>query len=437
MAAGALHTDLYQLTMIAGYVEAGLHDRPATFELFIRRLPPHRAFVVAAGLDTALDYIQDLRFTPEDVAWLRTLPVFASAPPAFFDYLERFRFTGDVWAMPEGTPFFPYEPVLRVSAPLAQAQLLETALLAIVNFQTSVASKAARLVLAAAGRPVMEFGGRRAQGTEAAVYAARAAFAGGCDGTSFVEAGRRFGLPLSGTMAHSWVLAFDSELDAFTEYARLFGDRTVLLLDTFDTVAAARAVVASGLRPSGVRLDSGDFLALSREVRDILDAGGLRGTRIMVSGDLNEYRIRDLVAAGAPIDVYAVGTALVTSEDAPSLGGVYKLVQVQGTAVSRDVMKRSVGKATWPGRKQVYRLTGSGEMSHDVVALEGESAEGEPLLEPVMIGGRRVRPAEALTDIRARALRLVARLPERLRSPDAEPSYEVRTSDQLREKIDG
>lgn len=437
MPAAALHTDLYQLTMMAGYVEAGLHADRATFELFIRRLPPHRAFVVAAGLASVLEYLETVAFSEADIAWLRTVPALRQVPGRFFDYLAGFRFSGDVWAMAEGTPFFPNEPVLRVTAPLAEAQLLETALLATINFQSAIASKAARIVAAAAGRPVMEFGGRRAHGTDAAIHAARAAFIAGCESTSFVEAGRRFGVPLTGTMAHSWILAFPSELDAFRRYAELFGDHTVFLLDTYDTVAAARAVAGSGLRPSGVRLDSGDFLALSRDVRAILDAGGLRATRIIVSGDLDEFRIRDLVAAAAPIDVFAVGTALATSEDAPALGGVYKLVQIQEGSRLRDVMKRSVGKATWPGRKQVYRVDGPGGATHDVIALDDEPMAGRALLEPVMRNGRRLAPAPALAEIRDRAQRLMCELPPWLRDPDAEPAYDVRPSAALADRIGG
>src|SRR6478752_164562 len=286
MPATALHTDLYQLTMIAGYVASGRAGDVASFELFVRRLPPQRAFLVAAGLETALDYIMSLRFSETDLDWLRTVPALERAPQEVFEYLRRYRFSGDVWALPEGTPFFPNEPVLRITAPLGQAQLLETALLAIVNFETSVASKAARLVAAAQGRAVIEFGGRRAHGPDAAVLAARAAFVGGCASTSFVEAGRQFGIPLSGTMAHAWILAFPSEIEAFSRYAELFGAGSTLLLDTYDTIAAARGIASAGLHPPAVRIDSGDLLELSREVRRIFDTAGLTDTRILVSGEL-------------------------------------------------------------------------------------------------------------------------------------------------------
>ena len=431
MRATALHTDLYQLTMIAGYLAGGIENHRATFELFIRRLPPHRSFVIAAGLDTALDFIESLRFTEEDVRWIEAIPALRRASPAFFGYLRQFRFTGDVWAVAEGTPFFPYEPLIRVTAPLAEAQLLETALLAIVNFQTSIASKAARIVGASGGRPVMEFGARRAHGVEAALYAARASHVGGCDSTSFVEAGREFGIPLSGTMAHSWVLAAGSELEAFQSYVDNFGEHSVLLLDTYDTVAAANLVVAAGLRPPAVRLDSGDFLELSRQVRAIFDAAGLKSTRILISGDLDENRIRDLIAAGAPIDAFGVGTALTTSEDAPALGGVYKLVQLQEGKRVRDVMKRSTGKATWPGRKQVFRVIEEDKAARDVIALDDEAGHGRPLLEQVVSGGARVVPQQTLAAIRARARDLIAELPEPLRHLEAEASYPVLVSSRL------
>ena len=431
MKAAALRTDLYQLTMIAGYLAGGIHDHRATFELFIRRLPPHRAFVVAAGFDTALGFLESLRFSEDDIAWVRTIPALRHASPAFFDYLRQFRFTGDVWTVPEGTPFFPYEPVLRVTAPLAQAQLLETALLAIINFQTSIASKAARIVGAAQGRPVMEFGARRAHGIDAALYAARVAYIGGCESTSFVDAGREFGIPLSGTMAHSWVLAAGSELEAFQRYIANFGEHSVLLLDTYDTIAAAQLIVSAGLRPPAVRLDSGDFLELSHRVRRIFDAAGLTFTRILVSGDLDEYRIRELVAAAAPIDGYGVGTALTTSEDAPALGGVYKLVQVEEGSRVRDVMKRSTGKATWPGRKQIFRVTERGKAVRDVIALDDEAGDGRPLLEQVVRSGTRVISRQPLTATRARAQELIAELPESLRNLDGANPYPVDISPRL------
>jgi len=434
----ALTTDLYQLTMAAGYWRAN-HVCPATFELFVRRLPPRRSFLVTAGLDQALDYLEQLRFTDEERTWLRGRPQFSNVPGEFFDeYLRSFRFTGDVWAMPEGTPVFATEPMLRVTAPLPEAQLVETALLAIVSFQTSVASKAARIVHAAKERPVVEFGARRAHGVDSAIAAARASFIGGCQGTSLVEAARRFGLPVSGTMAHSWVQAFPSELEAFTEFSRSFSESAVYLLDTYDTVAAARSLVASGLQPRMVRLDSGDVDALSREVRRILDQGGLRSTKIFVTGDLDEHRIAALVDAGAPVDGFGVGTALSTVSDAPALSAVYKLVEIHGARdhEATGVVKLSPGKETWPGRKEVWRFMRSGRAVGDLIAAADEPAPdgAVALLKPAMRAGRRLIPSMPLPEVCADCRRSIDTLPEELRGLDARNDiYPVRMSDRLEE----
>ena len=424
----AFSTDLYQLTMMAGYFSRGMLPIRATFELFVRRLPRHRAFLIAAGLDQALEYLEALTFSDDDIAWLRTHAAFGRVPSTFFDYLRSFRFTGDVWAMPEGTPFFPMEPILRVSAPIAEAQLVETALLAIVNFQTAIASKAIRIVQAAGDRPVMEFGARRAHGLDAALFAARAAFVAGCAGTSFVEAGRRFGIPLTGTMAHSWILAASTELDAFTSYAQLFTDQTVLLVDTFDVTAATHSLIDAGLRPSAVRIDSGDLAAASRSVRQMLDRAGLASTRIIASGDLDEWKITDLMHAGAPVDVFAVGTALTTSEDAPALGGVYKLVELEDEGTVRRVMKRSEGKSTWPGAKQVWRA--EGDVAGDLVTLHEEAAppNAKPLLEPVMRHGERIVLQRPLEELRRHCRRATAILPPGLRGLESRETYPVERS---------
>jgi len=431
MIPSALVTDLYELTMMAGYDAADVRGR-ATYELFVRSLPSSRAYLVAAGLEQALQYLETLRFTPEQIAWLRHLPNLRTVAPRFFDEtLPQLRFTGDVWAVPEGTPVFGYEPLLRVTAPAMEAQLVETALLAIVTFQTTIASKAARCVSAAAGRAVMEFGSRRAHGPEAGVLAARAAYLAGCESTSNVEAGYRFGIPLSGTMAHSWVTTFDDEIEAFRAYASVFGESSVFLIDTYDTVACARKIVASGLRPRAVRLDSGDQVALSRQVRAILDAGGLRDTRILASGDLDEWSIADALAQGAAIDGFGVGTALATSKDAPALGGIYKLVEVERAGVDVPVMKLSAGgKASLPGVKQVWRRHRDGHAAGDVIGLASEATPDEsmPLMVSVMERGFRLRPPEALDASRARCARMVAELPHRLRAPDATPAYPVSRS---------
>jgi nicotinate phosphoribosyltransferase len=429
----AFSTDLYQLTMMAGYFTRGMLPARATFELFVRRLPRHRAFLVAAGLDQALDYLESVVFSADEVKWLQQQPAFGHVSPAFFDYLRSFRFSGDVWALREGTPFFPMEPVLRVTAPIAEAQLAETALLAIVNFQTSIASKAARIVQAAEGHPVLEFGARRAHGLDAALFAARAAYLAGCSGTSFVEAGKRFGIPLSGTMAHSWILAAANEQQAFTSYAELFEGHTVLLIDTFDVHAATRTMINAGLRPQAVRIDSGDLAAGSRAVRATLDAAGLPSTRIIVSGDLDEWKIAALIAANAPIDTFAVGTALTTSDDAPALGGVYKLVQLEEDGRVRQVMKRSEGKGTWPGVKQVWRSAAGGVAGGDTVALIDEPplSDATALLEPVMRDGRRLQTGLALDDARPYCQAMIGALPAAFRQLNTDATYPVSRSTRL------
>ncbi len=437
MTTGALSTDLYELTMMAGYRRAGLTGA-ATFELYARRLPPSRSFLVAAGLEQALDFLEALRFTPDDIAYLRSLPHLGCIDDEFFDeYLPHFRFTGDVWAVEEGTPVFPPAPLLRVTAPLPEAQLVETALLAFVTFQTTVASKAARIASAADKRPVVEFGARRAHGLEAGVLAARAAYLAGCEGTSNVEAGRRFGIPVSGTMAHSWVLAFGDEDEAFETYAQCFRERAVLLLDTFDTLAAARRVAGSGLRPAAVRLDSGDLDGLSRQVRAILDAAGLGDTRILASGDLDESRIAALMAAGAPVDGFGVGAALTTSFDAPSLGAVYKLVELERRGQTAPVMKSSPDKETYPGQKQVWRVLDGGTAVRDVLALVDEPPipGAAPLLEPMMRDGRRLRPRRALAALRERCHDELERLPAGVRRLADAAGYPVEISDGLRALI--
>lgn len=433
MAAHAFDTDLYQLTMVAGYESAHVTTR-ATFELFVRNLPPNRAFLVAAGLEQALDYLEGLSFTPEQIDWLRRSPYFTTVSESFFERLAALRFTGGVWAVPEGTPVFAYEPLLRVTAPVAEAQLVETALLSILTFQTSIASKAARIVWAASGRSVMEFGSRRAHGPEAAMHAARAAYVAGCSSTSNVAAGCRFGIPLAGTMAHSWVTAFPDEVQAFREYAAVFGERAAFLLDTYDTTEAARKVVASGLKPAAVRLDSGDLVYLSREVRRILDEGGLSSTKILASGDMDEWSVAHVLAQGAPIDAFGVGTSLSTSKDAPALGGIYKLVEVERDGETTPVMKLSTGgKATYPGRKQVWRQLRGVRAIGDLIALEGEAAPpgSVPLLVEVMRAGRRLTAPEPLEAARARCERLCDELPQGVRMLEPRETYPVSRSTAL------
>lgn len=424
----ALQTDLYQLTMMAGYWAGGMLE-PATFELYVRRMPPSRGYLIAAGLEQALEYLERVRFDADTIGWLKGLPPFARVPAAFFDdYLASLRFTGDVWAVPEGTPVAAQEPLVRVTAPLPEAQFVETALLAAISYQTSVASKASRTVEAAAGRSVVEFGARRAHGTGAALLAARAAYIGGCDGTSYVEAARRFDIPASGTMAHSWVQAHASEADAFASFADLFADAAVYLLDTYDTIAAAAALVDAGLRPAAVRIDSGDLAQLSRQVRQILDRGGLTATRIIATSDLDEHRIAALVASGAPIDAFGVGTALSVVNDAPALSAVYKLVEVTRSGHTAGVVKLSLEKETWPGPKQVWRAPDG-----DLVAAVDEPAPpgSVPLLQPVMRNGQRLTEATPLTRLRWSCRRQVSQLPVEVRRLHGARSWPVRHSEAL------
>jgi len=416
---GVLLTDLYQLTMLQGYHDVGM-EGTAVFEFFVRRLRPARGFLLAAGLEQALEFLEQLRFAPEELEWLASTGRFS---PAFLASLETLRFTGDVHAMPEGTVFFPNEPILRVTAPIAEAQLVETRLINLLHLETLIASKAARSVLMAPDRLLVDFGLRRAHGAEAGLLAARASYLAGFSGTSTVLAGRQFGIPLYGTMAHSFIQAHDDEALAFEHFAHAQPDNVVLLIDTWDTEAAAHKVVAlapeltrAGIRIKGVRIDSGNLAEHARRVRTILDSGGLNHVIIFASGDLDEYMLRDMLAAGAPVDGFGVGTHMDTSSDLPYLDCAYKLQEYAG----RARRKRSEGKATWPGRKQVYRhLDADGRMARDVVTLENDPQPGEPLLFPVMRGGRRLAPPLSLADVRRHAAENLARLPEPLRRLDA------------------
>ena len=396
-AASGLLTDLYELTMAAGYVQKRL-DATATFDLFVRSLPPQRNYLVAAGLEQALEFLEGVRFADDEIAYLRELPTFRHVEQTFFDYLRGFRFRGDVSAMPEGTIFFPGEPVLRVTAPIADAQIVETALLSTVHFQTLIASKAARVTSAAEGRMVVEFGSRRAHGIEASVLAARAAFIGGCAGTSNTFAGQRFGIPVYGTQAHSWIMAHEDEAEAFRDFLDVFPTESTLLVDTYDVRAAVEKIIALGRKPGGIRLDSGDVLADSRWARARLDRAGWPDVQIFASGDLDEQRIAELLRGGACIDGFGVGTALSTSSDAPHLGVIYKLAEVAEGGEIRLTAKYSEHKKTYPGRKQVWRASDAqGRYCGDMIALEEERGPGdaEPLLVPVMREGKRIASSAA------------------------------------------
>ncbi len=385
--------------MSSGFFAMGKHNEVATFEVSIRRLPRNRDWVVVAGLERAVDYLLNLSFKDEEIDYLRALPQFANAPAGFFDYLRQIRFTGDVDAVPEGTTLFAGEPVLELRAPLIEAQIPETYLLSAITFETLIATKAARIVDAADGRPTLEFGTRRAHTPEAGTIGARAAYIGGCSGTSNTLAGYRYGIPVMGTAAHSWVMSFPSETEAFRALQQLMGSQTVQLIDTYDTLQGAAKAAALGQPLWGVRLDSGDIDALSRQVRAILDAAGLSAARIMASGDLDENKIARLVADDAPIDAFGVGTELATSADAPSMGMVYKVVELKQGQRSHYAVKRSEGKPSVPAAKQIWRTA-----ERDIIALADEELPvGEPLLRPLLRNGRRVADPEPLDQSRDRA----------------------------------
>ncbi len=428
-----LLTDLYQLTMLQGYFEQGMEEM-AVFEFFVRKLPPHRNCLLAAGLEQVLSFLENLRFAPQELNWLEGCGRFR---PPFVSYMEKLRFTGDVHAMPEGTIFFPNEPILRITAPLPQAQLVETRLINLLHFQTLIASKAARSVLAAPGKPLVDFGLRRAHGAEAGLLAARASYLAGFSGTATVQAALLFDIPIYGTMAHSFVQAHDDEIEAFERFAHANPGNVVLLIDTYDTEAAAAKVVSlvprlekAGIAIKGVRLDSGDLADHAWKVRHILDEGGLTDVEIFASGNLDEYILQRLLAAGAPIDGFGVGTHMDTSADAPYLDCVYKLEEYAG----RPRRKRSEGKSTWPGRKQVYRrYDAQRRMAGDILTLEDDPQEGEALIQPVMRAGLRLATPVSLTALRERALNELARLPKELRALEKGPDYPVCISQALRD----
>jgi nicotinate phosphoribosyltransferase len=426
-------TDLYQLTMMAGYAAAGIDQSRATFELFVRKLPPHRSYMIFAGLEQAIGTLLDLRFNQEQVDGLRAWPVFEGIDPKWFDSLLDFRFTGDVWAIPEGSVVFAGEPLLRVSAPLAQAQLVETILLPSLGYPTLVASKAARIVEAARGRGVVDFGARRGHGPMSGFLNARASYIAGFSGTSHVEAALRLGIPAVGTMAHAWVQAFDSEKTAFETFARLLPKASTLLVDTYDTDQGVRHAAAIEPPIQAIRLDSGDLVAVSKSARSILDSLARPEVKILVSNDLDEWKIHELLEAGAPIDAFGVGTELITSRDAPAISMVYKLVELDG----KGRIKRSAGKKTYPMAKQVDRVRAKdGKFAFDRVTRADEPAEGEALLAPVLLEGRLVGKLPTLDAIREHCRTQREVLPDALRGVDAQPCYPLRYSEALEAEAD-
>lgn len=426
----ALLTDLYELTMAQGYFHER-HTAPATFSLFIRKYPLNRGFFVSCGLADVLDYLHNFYFAPADIDYLRNTKIFAAD---FLDFLKGLRFTGDVWAIPEGRLFFVDEPVLEVTAPIIESQLVETYIINQVNLQTLIATKAARCLHAAAGREMVDFGLRRAQGMDAGMKAARAAYVAGFAGTSNVLAGKVYGIPIVGTVANSFISSYEREIDAFRAFVRNFPERSTLLIDTYDTISGAQKAIvvghemeARGQRLRGVRIDSGDLLELGRAVRTMLDEAGLSYVKMVGSGGLDEHDIEKLSQGDAPYDSYGVGTCLVVSADSPWTDMAYKLVRYDG----RAVLKLSAGKVTLPDEKQVYRTTAGYSMAHDTIALRGESLPGEPLLQRVMAGGKGLLPDRHLSEVRASFMKEYATLDavhKRLTSPE---TYPVRISEPI------
>ncbi len=432
----SLFTDLYELTMCASYFDNNKFG-PATFDVFIRRLPPGRSYFLFAGLEQVLSYLEKVRFTEQHIVFLRG----QGFDDRFLEYLRNFKFTGDVWAVPEGTVVFPNEPLIRVTAPIIEAQLIETFLLNTINLQTMIATKTARVVQSAKGRAVIEFGLRREHGIDAGMKVARSSYIAGCQGTSNVLAGMAYGIPIFGTMAHSFVMSFEKEIDAFRAFAKTFPTKTTLLIDTYNDMAGAeKAVVVArelekkGFKLGGVRLDSGDLEETSKKVRALLDENGLKYVSIFASGDLDEYRITDLLSKEAKIDAFGVGTKMGTSVDYPYTDVIYKLCEAsRGKGEFVPIMKLSTDKTTLPGRKQVYRLTDDeGIYIKDVISLENEPADGkEPLLSKFMEKGKLRYKLPALNEIRATATKNLSKLPERYKKLTEAPTYPVELSPSL------
>ncbi len=425
-------TDLYQLTMAAGYYERGKVHK-STFELFVRNLPKNRSYLIAAGLEQVIHYLNNLSFTTEYLKYLKGLPVFKNVSKGFFDYLRDFYFSGDMYAVPEGTVVFANEPIIRVTAPLIEAQIIETYLLSTINYQTLIASKASRIVHAARGREVIDFGTRRAHGPQAGLFAARACFIGGCAGTSNVLAARELEIPPIGTVAHSWVMAYDDEYESYKDFHEVFPDNTILLIDTYDTIKGAKLATKIGKKLKGVRLDSGNITLLSKKVRKILDDAGLGHVKITASSDLNESKISQMLAKGACIDSFGVGTEMVTSKDVPALGGVYKLVEQEKEGRLLPKMKLSKDKATLPSKKQVYRfLDKRGLLKKDIIGLVDEEFGVQKLLLPVMKKGKLVYKIPTVPQIQKTAGKNISQLPEKFKTLDCKIAYPVTISKRLR-----
>jgi nicotinate phosphoribosyltransferase len=436
----SLFTDYYELTMCASYFD-NKNFEPATFDLFIRRLPENRSYFLFAGLDEALQYLQSIKFTEEHLAYLKK----QGFRPDFLDYLGGFKFTGEAWTVPEGTVAFPNEPLIRVTAPIIEAQLVETFLLNTINLQTMIATKASRVVQAAKGKSVIEFGLRREPGIDAGMKVARSSYIAGCQGTSNVLAGMAYGIPVFGTLAHSFIMSYPKEIDAFRAFAKTFPNKSTLLIDTYDDIAGAEKAVivakeleAKGFRLGGVRLDSGDLAQTSKKVRKILDDRGLSYVKIFASGDLDEFKITQLLNEGARIDAFGVGTKMGTSADRPYLDVIYKLCETMTANGSfSPIMKLSKDKITLPGRKQVYRFKSKdGGFSRDVIALADEHMEGEALLVKVMENGKLSRELPSLEQIRVVASENLAKLPAEYKQLMNAPTYPVELSQKLQTLIE-
>ncbi|MGB8172529.1 MAG: nicotinate phosphoribosyltransferase [Nitrososphaeraceae archaeon] len=455
----ALATDFYELAMAAAYYYSnnyGVQEniKSAIFEMFVRKLPLNRSYIVAAGLEQALYFLSKIKFNDKHISYLRSLQTFKEVGEDFFGYLKQFKFTGTVWAVPEGTILFPNEPIVRIEAPIIEAQIVETYLLSTINFQTLIASKASRIVTAADGKAVIEFGSRRAHGPQAGLLAARASYIGGCVGTSNALAGYKLGIPVFGTMAHSYIMSFEKEEEAFKQFSKVFPSG-FLLVDTYDSIAAVKNIIKLGIHTNGIRLDSGDLCYLSLESRKLLDnAAGYNDTKIMASGDLNEYLIRDLVNKGAPIDSFGVGTELSTSRDDPAMNGVYKLVAIRMHRTSEDdkktkqdddilvyKLKTSPGKETYPGPKQIFRIMENKKIKKDFLKLEDEKQSrndiGVPLLKKLFEGGKLLSKMPSIKEIQRYHLQQIDSLPTQFIDLDFEPKeFPVVYSKKLKTIID-
>jgi nicotinate phosphoribosyltransferase len=435
----SLFTDFYELTMCASYFDNQKFE-PATFDLFIRRLHENRSYLLFAGLEQVLLYLKSVKFTEEHLAYLKE----QGFNQQFLDYLRNFKFTGDVWAVPEGTVAFPCEPLIRVTAPIIEAQLVETFLLNTINLQTMIATKASRVVHAAKGKAVIEFGLRREHGIDAGMKVARSSYIAGCQGSSNVLAGFCYGIPVFGTMAHSFVMSYEKEIDAFRAFAKTFPNNSTLLIDTYDDIAGAEKAAAvakelekAGHKLSGVRLDSGDLTEISKKVRKLLDEKNLRDVRIFASGDLDEFKIEALLNNGAKIDAFGVGTKMGTSADKPYVDVIYKLCEtLNANGGFSPIMKLSEGKVTLPGRKQVYRFKDkNGNFEKDVIALADEKVNGEPLLVKVMEKGEIIYDLPSLDEIRTTAAENLSKLPEKYKTIKGAPEYPVELSQDLERLI--